>query len=29
MTIRVTMCRAVQDAAGFEYLCMNAAGERR
>ena len=29
MTLRMTMCRAIQDAAGFEYLCMDAAGERR
>ena len=27
MTMRMTICRAVQDAVGFEYLCMNAAGE--
>jgi hypothetical protein len=29
MTIRMTKYRAVQGAVGFEYLYMNAAGEKR
>jgi hypothetical protein len=29
MTIRMTICRAVHGAVGFEYLSMKAAGETR
>jgi hypothetical protein len=29
MMIRMTICRAVQRAVGFEYLCMKAAGEKQ
>jgi hypothetical protein len=29
MMIRMTICRAVQGAVGFEYLCMKVAGEKR
>ena len=29
MTVRMTICRAVQGAVGFEYLCMKAPGEKR